>query len=85
MVAEGGGHAPEHARSVGHVEADVEPGLEVGLGLAVNLQLSVLGLATVGVVATDSSPGNLVDLQLAYTSADDAAAADPSGAPPALT
>ena len=60
-------------------------GLEVGIGLDVNLQLSVLGLATIGVVAPDSSTGNLVDLQLAYTSADDVDATDPSGAPPALT
>ena len=31
VVAECGGHCPEHPGAVGHVEADVKPGLEVGL------------------------------------------------------
>jgi hypothetical protein len=60
-------------------------GLEVGIGLSANLQLSVLGLVTVGLVATDPTGANLVDLQLGYTSAVNATNTDPSGAPPALT
>jgi hypothetical protein len=61
-------------------------GLEVGIGLSANIQLSILGLVTVGVVVpADSTTGNLVDLQLAYTSAANADVVNPSGAPPALT
>jgi hypothetical protein len=62
-------------------------GLELGVGLSTNVQLSVLGLATVSLTAPDTTAtGNLVDLQLAYASAANTAPqSDPSGAPPALT
>jgi hypothetical protein len=60
-------------------------GLDVSVGLDVNVQLSVLGLVTVGLAAPDSATGNLVDLQLAYASAADTDNSPISGAPPALT
>lgn len=61
-------------------------GLEIGLGLSANISISVLGLVTVGVSAPDTSAtGNLIDLRLAYTTAANAQAPNPSGAPPNLT
>ncbi len=62
-------------------------GLRLGVGLTADIGISVLGLVSAAVSVTDSSAtGDLVDLQLAYTSAANAdGSSNPSGAPPALT
>ena len=60
-------------------------GLELGLGLSADIEISVVGLVQVSVVVPgDATSGNLLDLELAYTTATSAASTGLSGAPPDL-
>lgn len=61
-------------------------GLQIGLGVNAAIGISILGLATIQVAAQDTSDtGDLVDLQLGYTTAASGDNVGPSGAPPDLT
>jgi hypothetical protein len=60
-------------------------GLDIGVGLAVNASISVLGLVSVNLTVSDTSAnGDLLDLQLGYSAAANADD-NPTGGPPNLT